>query len=261
MPLRSVPFDDIVIQDEASFAHVALYDRLKGVLRSAKHRFLVPAEGTVVGWDRAVFLNLTFWSGAASMDVLCDEHVPADVVAHVAWHHLAAEALNDGTAGAPSAAALFFGESIASAFDLYLVGRLLPNAPDSDFITTQVPILTEVAREAGLADEDFEALLAAIVAEPELAFEDLRALLFETALALLDCPDAVAAQAALEERAHHRFAPLLHHYQLSNWVLYARAYAASIGAAQPMKLHQRMKAAPDSLAWLEEHWLADRGVA
>ena len=36
---------------------------------------------------------------------------------------------------------------------------------------------------------------------------------------------ATAAQAALERLAGHRFAPLLHHYQLSNWILYARAYA------------------------------------
>jgi hypothetical protein len=258
MPLQTRSFDEVEIEDEGSFAHVALYGLLKHALRESGHRFLVPAAGTRMSWDRALFLNLTFWSGEEGADVLCEGSLAADVIAHAAWHHLVGVAVGRVAGqGSPSAAAFLFGESIASAFDLYLVGRLLPNVPDSDFIATQVPIVHDVAREAGLSDAAFEALLAKVVREPERAFEDLRALLFEVSMALFTCRDASEAQVALERVAGHRFGPLLHHFQLSNWILYSRAYAAASPAhdAAVAELHAALQAAPVSLDWLQKHWL------
>src|SRR4029453_17070196 len=147
----------------------------------------------------ALFLNLTYWSATEGADVLCDDHIPADVVAHVGWHEVVSRELarrqrpaslpaGPTAPSPPSAAALFLAESIASAFDLYLVGRLLPNAPECDFITTQVPLMAECAGEAGLPEAAFSPLLEEVVREPERAFEDLRALLFDAATALLTCP-------------------------------------------------------------------------
>jgi hypothetical protein len=56
----------------------------------------------------------------------------------------------------------------------------------------------------------------------------------------------------------HRFASLLHHFQLSAWVLYARAY----GSADPntdatraiRQLDFALRQAPVSLDWLESNW-------
>jgi hypothetical protein len=260
VPLHSVTLDELAILDEASFAHVAAYAQLKRALRKAAHRFHVPAHGAVLSWDRATFLNLTFWSAEEGADVLCERSIPADVVAHVAWHHLAGPQLArlaPESANSPTAAALFFAEAIASAFDLYLVGRLLRNVPDSDFIETQVAIMREAAEQTGLSDADFARLLDAVVEDPERAFEDLRALLFDVSRALLACRNALDAQLTLERFEEHRFASLLHHYQLSNWVLYARAY----GAAAPdqeravLELDATLRTAPVALDWLIEHWL------
>lgn len=260
MPLIRVLLDELSITDEASFAHVALYGRLKNALREAKYPFHVAAEGKPLSWDRATFLNLTFWSAEEGADVLCEKSIPADVVAHVAWHHLATTQLArlaPAATGVPCADALFLGESIASAFDLYLVGRLLRNVPDSDFIATQVSIMGEAAEQAGLAPAQFEALLDAVALDPERAFEDLRSLLFDVARGLLDCRNAVQAQRVLESFTAHRFACLLHHYQLSNWVLYARAY----GAADPAReravreIDETLRRVPVALDWLTEHWL------
>lgn len=254
MPLTRVALDALTIEDEASFTHVALYARLKRALRGSEQRFLIPEDGTELSWDRAVFLNLTYWSGGA--DVLCEPSIAADVVAHVAWHHLAAREL---AAAVPCAQSLFFGESIASAFDMYLVGRLLPNVPDSDFISTQVPIMREAAEEAGMGQTQFEALLQFVCDQPEQAFEALRALLLDAASGLYACTGAEQAQALLERLADHRFAPLLHHYQLSNWVLYARAYAAVDPAqgARVAQLDAQLRTAGDSLRWLAAHWLPE----
>jgi hypothetical protein len=257
VPLRTLTLDELTIDDEASFRGVALYHRLKEALRASGHRFKIPADGENASWDRAVFLNLTYWSPSEEASVLVDDHVAPDVVAHTALHHVVGRALaREASAGSP--AALLFTEAIASAFDLYLVGRLLPIAPDSDFVTSQVPIMAEAAEQAGLDEGGFQRLLEGVSVTPERAFEDLRALLVDAGTALLACPDATAAHDALEGLAGHRFAPLLHHYQLSNWILYSRAYARDSveDDAAVRALDGEMRASPDSLAWLEARWLA-----
>jgi hypothetical protein len=256
--LRPVTLDELVIDDRGALGGVAIYGRLEAFVRRSGHRFLVPAASTELGWDRALFLNLTYWSPEAGADVLPDDHIPADVVAHVGWHELVSGELARQAAGAPpSASALFFAESIASAFDLYLVGRLLARAPDSDFITTQVPQMAECAEAAGVAEPAFAAMLEAVAREPERAFEDLRALLYDAAGALMACPTALAAQAALEDFSGHRFAALLHHYQLSNWILYARAYAGRAPGPDPLVsgLDRTLREATVSLDWLDTTWL------
>jgi hypothetical protein len=261
MPLLRVALDQLTITDEASFAHVAIYRRLKRVLQDAQYPFRVSEPGAALSWDRAVFLNLTFWSAEEGADVLCEHSIPADVVAHVAWHHLASAQLArfaPEAGSAPCADALLFGEAIASAFDLYLVGRLLHNVPDSDFIATQVSIMGDAAEQAGVSSAAFAALLEAVAADPERAFEDLRSLLFDVARALLGCRDASEAQRALEGFAAHRFESLLHHYELSNWILYARAFGAS-APAQERAVHEldaTLRSAPVALDWLAGNWMA-----
>src|SRR4029079_9066859 len=133
----------------------------------------------------ALLLNLTFWGADAGGDILESDALPADVVAHAAWHHLTAKAL-----GATSADALFLGEAIASAFDVYLVGRLLGHAPRSTFLATQVPAMAESAMAGGLEEDAFEALLGDLAASPERAFAELRELLFDASRALFACSTA-----------------------------------------------------------------------
>ena len=258
MAFRSVGLDDLIIDDDEVFAALPLYAGLKRTLREAGHRFLVPGLEGDTSWDRALFLNLTFWSAEEGADVLCNDHIPADVVAHAAWHHVVARevALRAGP-GTPSASGLFFAESIASAFALYLVGRLLPVAPQADFIVTQIPIMQEAAAEAGLGGPDFQALLEAVCADPEQAFEDLRTLLFDVTTALASCRGAIDAVGALERYEAHRFAPLLHHYQLSNWILYARAYAEDTPARTQAvrQLDDVLRASKGAVKWLALNWL------
>jgi hypothetical protein len=250
--LTTRTLDDLHIEDEASFRHIGLYDTLKQALRRDRYPFRV-AEGA--SWDRVLLLNLTFWSASDQGDVLVEDRIDADVVAHVAWHHLARTALGDAPM---SADALFLGESIASAFDLYLIGRLLGNAPDAQMLETQVPAMGEIAASAGLDEAAFEALLEGIAADPDRAFEDLRELLFDASSALVRCDGVTAAAAALANFDGHRFAPLLHHYELSNWVLYARAYAPRADAPDPVvqAIDRALREAPVALDWLERSWLS-----
>jgi hypothetical protein len=258
MTLRSLALTDLTIRDERTFRHIGLYDTLKRLLVEDDVRFRVPAEGSPhASWSRALFFNLTFWNASDPSDVLVDDSIDADVVAHVAWHHAARKALFSTGAGSVSADALFLGESIASAFDLYLVGRTLGREAGGDFLETQVPAMADAAEAQGVSAEAFEALLQGVAADPERAFEDLRALLFDVTSALVRCVDVDGATAALDPFMGHRFASLLHHYQLSNWILYARAYAGSALEHDPAvrAIDRALRETPVALDWLEKHWL------
>jgi hypothetical protein len=258
--------DELVIGDEDSFRHVALYSELKDVLRRSEYPFRIMPSKRPPRADRALFLNLTFWTATEGGDILPDATVEADVVTHVAWHHLAARELaSEGER--PSAEALFLGEAIASAFDVYLVGRLLGHAPRSSFLETQVPAMAEAAEASGLSSRGFERLLAGIARSPERAFADLRELLTDATSSIYRCRSGDAALAALADFDRHRFAPLLHRYELSNWVLYARAYAArTVGQGPRDGRSQRRARALDRalrkekapLDWLAKRWIGER---
>lgn len=247
--------DEFRVEDERSFRGIALYEDLKGVLQKDRYPFRMLPKALAGRWDRALLLNLTYWGANEGGDVL-SEDLAADVVTHVAWHHLAARALLP-KGRAPSVDALFLGEAIASAFDVYLVGRLLLAAPKSSFLATQVPAMAEAAMGAGLPESDFEALLQAMADAPERAFEELRELLFDATSALFASASAEEAMQALSAFDAHRFAPLLHRYELSNWVLYARAYgdAAPDEAARQVDRALREKK-DEALTWLTAQWLS-----
>ncbi len=246
--------ESLTIVDEPSFDRVALYADLKNVLARAAYSFRVMTAPHQGRSDRSLFLNLTFWGADSGGDILSDVAIDADVVTHVAWHCLASREL--GVAGEkPSVAALFLGESIASAFDLYLVGRLLRDAPHSTFLETQVPAMDDAAAAAGLSEDDFSKLLESVASDPVLAFADLRALLFDSVNALFACRSAEEALAVLAARDDHRFASLLHHYELSNWVLYARAYGGALDDARTNAVVEALASEADPLAWLTTNWV------
>ena len=248
--------DELTIEDERSFRHVAIYADLKDVLLRAKYPFRVLPEKLVGRADRALLLNLTFWGADAGGDVLESATLPADVVAHAAWHHLAAKALLAKAGGAPSVDSLFLGEAIASAFDVYLVGRLLGHARSSVFLETQVPAMADAADAAGMEEEDFEALLESVAADPERAFSDLRELLFDATSALFDCKSVEEAVAALSAFEGHRFVALLHRYELSNWVLYARAYGDAARDERARGIDAKLREEKLPLEWLAGEWIA-----
>jgi hypothetical protein len=248
MGLSRFALADLTIEDERSLAHVAIYSDLKRWMMRRDVRFFVMEGGRT---DHALLLNLAFWRPGEVAEVLRDDVITADQVAHNAWHALAADALGEA---ARSVAGLLLAESIASAFDIYLVGRLVGHAPESAFLATQVPAMAEAAFEAGLEEEAFEALLEEASREPEGSFESLRQLLFDAARELNDCSDVEAAREVLARFDEHPWSALLHHYELSTWVLFARCYGEG-DDAPALAVDGELRAASDSIAWLEGQWL------
>lgn len=259
MPLTSATVDELTVRDERALRDMAVYAAIRRMMRADRFIFRIaaPPEND---WSRVLFLNLTFWNAGEASDVLAEASIDADVLAHAGWHHAARKAL--AAAGRPSPADLFLGESVASAFDLYLTGWLLQHGKRSAFLKTQVPAMAAAAENAGVDSNAFALLLESVAADPERAFEDLRALLFDAAMALLACRGVDEAESVLVGLKPRRFSCLLHHYELSNWVLYARAYAVPLGEGPQGVDHagetdRALRAAPVSLEWLEKHWLAE----
>ena len=256
--LDRLTLDALEIEDATSFKHVSLFGELSGVLRDAKVEFLV-ARPPGISWDRALLLNLAFWDEATSGgDVLVEKSIPADVVMHVAWHHLASSRL-DGTFESE-----ILGEAIASAFDLYLVGRLLGHAPDSSFLETQIPAMADAAASEGVDEDAFEETLREVAADPDRAFEDLRALLFETTIELAAVTTADDALGILSAKEGRRFSELLHHYELATWILRGKARVGSgskKSGESARTVDEALRRAPSSVEWLRAQWVESARVA
>jgi hypothetical protein len=255
--LQRRTLDQLTVDDESSFRHVAIYADLKSVLERTGYQFRVLPESHAGRWEDALLLNLAFWDAGSAGDVLTDARIDADVVAHVAWHWLAAQAFPYDPATGPTADALFFGEAVASAFDLYLVGRLLGHSPDALFLASQVPAMAEVAEAAGVADGAFDQLLEGVADDPDRAFEDLRELLFDVCIGLQTCRTPDDAFRVIGAHRRHRFSCLLHRFELANWALYARAHGAKpyLPDQRVRELDAQLRREREPVEWLGRQWL------
>ena len=129
------------------------------------------------------------------------------------------------------------------------------NLVDFKYEPDRQAVLDRLVPQA-LAIKMYRALLESVAGNPERAFEDLRALLFDVATALVRCDRLSRAAEILAGFDAHRFAPLLHHYELSNWILSTRA-SGSAPAPDPVAraVDAALRSAPVSLDWLEQRWV------
>ena len=221
MPLRAVPITSLR-QLDPSLLRIPVVEALLTRLADDRVRFLVPARGRA-GEGTTDFLNRTFWTSAG--DVLASREAPVDVLAHAAWHHVV-------RAAAPKASVegALIGEAIASAFDLYLVGAALRVAPDAELLATQVPRLAEAAADGGMKERAFATVLKDAARDPERIFGELYALLADAGLKLARVDDPMLAARVVDTLAARRLGPLLFHYDVSGWLLHARAHATTRAA-------------------------------
>lgn len=248
MSLLTVPFTALAIDDERSFSHVELYAELKALLVHDEASFFV-CDGSP---GDAALLNLAFWDATGHAEVLSEPRLTADMVAHNAWHHAARRGLG---AEATTIDGILFAEAVASAFDVYLVGRLLGHAPSSQFLDTQVVAMSEAADDAGLSEAGFEALLEGFSARPEASFESMRQVLFDTARELVDCTDLSGAAAVLARGGGHPLWPLFHHFELPGWVLFAKCHSTGRRCEAVVALDRALREADDAVELLRTRWV------
>jgi hypothetical protein len=117
--------------------------------------------------------------------------------------------------------------------------------------------MAQAAAAAGLSEKRFERLLGHLASAPERGFSDLRELLSDATAALFACDGSEDAFAALAEFDTHRLSALLLRYELSNWVLYARAYGGRRGPDASVRAVDRaLRRSSAPLEWLATHWIA-----
>ena len=169
MSMQSVPVSELTIVDEQSFETLALYRALRTRMDEAEPVFLITDPNGDEG-ERARLLNLGFWDPSSFMEVLTEPVITADQLAHNALHHCGYGALGDA---ARSLEGLLLVESIASAMDIYWLGRLLAEAPYAEFLESQVPAISEAASGAG-ASSGSSLIYCNWLENPPKAFGDLR---------------------------------------------------------------------------------------
>lgn len=253
--LLRVRLQDLIIPDEAAYADFPLWAKLKARLVDREvEMYLADSSGPMAHWADTALINHTIELPRGATEILHDRHVPADALMHTVWHHAGVEAM--GTLS-NTAEGLLLGESVASAFDAFLVGTLLRTESErASALDTQVPAMAEAAAAAGGSPKDFEALLHRMAEDPEGSFEELRELLFDVSMGLLHAGSVDAADEVLSNIHGHVFAPILHHYDLSIWVLYARAYGRDLKPHPGLrKIDATLREETKPLAWLESHWL------
>ena len=80
-------------------------------------------------------------------------------------------------------------------------------------------------------------------------------MLYDASMALFACEEAESALTALTHFESHRFGSLLHHYELANWVLYARAYGSPLPEPSVHAVERSLREAQDPLQWLTDAWI------
>lgn len=252
--LPYVPLSALPVEDEADFAQVPLYARLKQALLDDNVRYRIPKAGTELGrWDHVLLLNLAFWTPEEPDDVLESRFLSADVVAHRAWHHLAHRALGSASR---SIEGLMLGEAIASAFDVYLIGMLLRTCPGAAMLESQTVAMTEVMIAGGHSEQEALELFQSFSESPGQVFAELAQLLYEVGVALCRADGAEQAANVLCSVEERRVSPVLHHFQLASWVLYSKAYAThQKEGAMAAELAAELLGAQDPLAELARRWL------
>jgi hypothetical protein len=249
--------DALRIRDARPFSHILHYAPLKQRLIDAQYTFqLLPKSANVAS---AQLLNLTYWGAPAEAlvggDVLTEAAIDADVVCHVGWHHMLRETLAADGDNSSSAASLFLGESVASAYDLYMLGVLMLRAPSCGFVQTQAPAIADCATASGLSKRAFAQQLQTIALDPEAAFAALRTLLFDVTTALYLAKTQAAAFTILQSVREAPYSWLLPRFELSNWVLYARAYAKKATSAAASKLNRELAITERPLELLTSRYL------
>ncbi|MEM1032896.1 MAG: hypothetical protein AAGN82_21300 [Myxococcota bacterium] len=249
--LQRLAFGDIEVIDVERYRHVAEAARLLAAARALDLRFaMVEAGGP--GEDEARLINLAFWHPDGVAEVLDEPYLTLDQVAHNVWHVAAARALGEE---ATRVEGLLLAEAVASAFDVYLIGRLLGHEPEAPLLETQVPAMSDAAGAAGRSDAEVAAMFEGFAAAPEESFGQLTQLLFATGRALVDAPDPDAAAEVLRHSRTQPLGCLLHHYELPTWVLFARAYGTEGHAPAAAALAENIERSSDPVTLLCDAWL------
>jgi hypothetical protein len=245
MKQQQTPFSALPILEADAFerANVEALGLLMDWLRDRDLQFTLFPESR----GRARLLNLIDWQVSSGHEYLDGDAIFADQVLHVGLHHAV-----DATLG-KSAAAMLYGEALASASDLYALGLLSKAGEETDFVADTMESFGAFYEMYG-EEAQLERLLQKVTRKPYDAMLEVCNFLYQTLLPLLYPEQQETAITTLEKAESSHLYPLLHHFNTSNWVfLIRRAYAELSGQASVAELQQKLAGGQKAFyAWLTD---------
>ena len=209
MNTNIVTLEEMAVVEEDAFRRAGL-DLLGHSRRMLKDlRIARVPEGRGI----ARLVNLLQWDVGEHMEYLDGEVVAADQVVHFAMHHIWDQKL-----GSDHPLKMLFAECMASASDIYLVGKLSHAGEETDFLADTLESFGSYF-EMYSSEEELEELVIQVVEEPFETMIEAARYLFELGSCLLE---QVIDMDKLILFQDHLFYPLAHHYNISNWVLTIR---------------------------------------
>lgn len=179
--------------------------------RQVKLRVIPQGRGT------ARLLNLLQWELQAAIEYVDGDGPLADQVIHAAMHHF-----SDALFGSDTPEEMLFGECIASAVDFYLLGKLIQAGIENDFLFDTIESL-ESYYEQYSESTHLVKILQDVAEHPFKTFMNISEKLFDWVAPLLHAKTPESVEENLLAAQDSPYWPLIHHYNVGNWVLTLRA--------------------------------------
>lgn len=163
----------------------------------------------------ARIINLIQWEAAETTEYFDGEGIYFDQALHAAIHHVM-----DLQPNANNPFAMLAAECLASASDLFLLGTLSQAGQETDFlIDTMDSFYSYYELYCGEDQDPLKNLLNEVVENPLKTMSDVASYLYTFTSPLLYNEPHIQDLLDLQE---NDFYPLIHHYNISNWVLNIR---------------------------------------
>lgn len=221
----------IVETDNYRRADIRLLECSIELLRAHRVAFVAMENGN--GLARLV--NLLFWRAGERREYVDGSALYADQVIHLALHQLV-----DTLVSRSHPRGSLFAECLASASDVYLLGKLMGGGEETDFLRDTLASFGTYYEMYAHGEGDLERIIRQLRDDPFAAMTGLASFLEFFCLTLLESDTGEEARQKLLPLTTHRFYPLVHHYHTANWVLSLRNRFT--GAAPPPADLERLRA-------------------
>jgi len=215
--VNPLPIEAIEIDDRDAYGKVAL-DGLLEAASATLDRAGVRVVVTERGRGTARLANLLCWQVQANLELADDAVLSGDQIIHFALHHLA-----DQQMGHEDPRALLFAETLASSADILLLGSLASLEPEPDFVVETMESFAYYYDLYAGSEEVLARVLTRIVDDPFAMMRAVCLFLYAAAEPLLSASDLATTLSHLDRLVEDDLYPLVHHYNMTNWILAIRA--------------------------------------
>ncbi|MDJ0842186.1 MAG: hypothetical protein QNK37_37140 [Acidobacteriota bacterium] len=214
--MKTTLFTDCEVSDRKDFekAGIQLFQHCYDLL-AAKGLRVVAFKA---GHGRARLANLLSWQVDECLEYLDGDDLTTDQVVHFGLHQFAHHRL-----GSKHPHAVLFAETLASSADIYLLGKLAQAGMEPDFIHETLESFGFYYETYGDDAGHMEQLLSDLTTDPFGAMVTVGNYLFNFCTPLLYPASSDEPANILAVLQPHAYYPLVHHYNVTNWVLAIRA--------------------------------------